>query len=92
MKLQFSLEAFIWILALLGLAVLGPWLDGKVSFCIPSALGLDFCWGCGLGRSISRAFHGDLAGSWSAHPAGLVAIPVLVYRIVTLIYNRKDPS
>jgi hypothetical protein len=97
MKLRLPFEAWMWIAALLGLAILGPWLDGRASFCIPSALGsalgFDFCWGCGLGRSITKAFHGDLLGSWNDHPLGMFAILTLLVRIITLIHpSLKDPS
>ena len=85
---RIPLEAWIWSLALIGLATLGPSLEGHVSFCIPSWLGLDFCWGCGLGRSIGHAFHGDLAASWQAHPLGLVTIGVLIGRVIQLV-NRS---
>jgi len=85
-------EAWIWSLALVGLAVLGPSLEGHLTFCIPSWLGLDFCWGCGLGRSIGHAFHGDLAASWQAHPLGLVTIGVLIGRVIQLVNQSRTTS
>jgi hypothetical protein len=62
-----------------------PATDGHFSFCIFKLLGIDFCPGCGIGHSISYIFHGDIAASFSAHPLGMFAIVVIIYRIFTLI-------
>ncbi|HEX7401623.1 MAG TPA: DUF2752 domain-containing protein [candidate division Zixibacteria bacterium] len=35
--------------------------------------------------SISYLLHGDLVDSWNAHPLGLFALPVLFWRIFSLI-------
>jgi hypothetical protein len=89
---RIPLEALIWAAALVGLALLGPTLDGQVSFCIPSALGLDFCWGCGLGSSVSHALRGQVAASWQAHPLGLLTVAVLIGRILSLVnHSRSNP-
>lgn len=85
-------EAVIWTLGLVGLAVLGPTLEGHLTFCIPSWLGMDFCWGCGLGRSIGHAARGEFATSWEAHPLGMVTIGVLAGRIISLVYRSQTTS
>ena len=87
---RIPLEAWIWTAALLGLAFVGPSLEGHLTFCIPSWLGLDFCWGCGLGRSIGHALHGNALASWEAHPLGFITIGVLVGRIITLIKRSTN--
>lgn len=87
---RLPLEALIWTASLVGLAVLGPSLEGHLTFCIPTLLGFDGCWGCGVGRSISHALHGDLAGSWASHPLGIFALTVIAARIITLVY--KPPT
>lgn len=84
------LEAYIWILALIGLGIFGPSMEGHVTFCIPTLLGFDGCWGCGIGRSIGHALHGDFVRSWNAHPLGMPAIVILLIRIVTLL--RSTPT
>jgi hypothetical protein len=40
--------------------------------------------GCGLGRSISFIYHGDLMHSLEAHPLGLLALIVIGVRIIQL--------
>lgn len=82
-------EAWIWALALVGLAIVGPSLEGHLSFCVPSMLGFDFCLGCGLGRSISQAMHGNVQASWAAHPLGIITLGVLIGRIITLVYHSR---
>jgi hypothetical protein len=83
-------EAAIWTAGLLGLALMGPSLEGHFTICIPSLLGFDGCWGCGLGRSVSHALHGDLAGSWTSHPLGIFALTVIVIRIASLVLRTTN--
>lgn len=77
-------ELTVWITALISLAVMQP-SDDHFSFCIFHFFGIDFCPGCGLGHSISYLFHGDLSGSFSAHPLGIFAVIILLFRISRLI-------
>ena len=91
-RLRLPLEALIWTASLVGLAVLGPSLEGHLTFCIPTLLGFDGCWGCGVGRSISHALHGDLAGSWASHPLGIFALTVIATRIITLVYKPQTTN
>ena len=81
-------EAMIWLLAIIGLAIYEPTNGEHVSFCLLNNLGLTFCPGCGIGRSISHALHGDIQASFAMHPMGLFALPVLVFRILSLIINH----
>jgi hypothetical protein len=80
-------EAYIWIVALLTLFVLEP-SSAHYTICPFHHLGFTFCPGCGLGRSISYAFAGDLYRSFESHPLGLFALIVLVLRIIKLIKNN----
>ncbi|MBS1562065.1 MAG: DUF2752 domain-containing protein [Bacteroidetes bacterium] len=82
--LHVPLEAWTWTAALVGLGIWGPALEGHATFCIPTLLGFEGCWGCGLGRSIGHALRGDLAGSLEAHWLGIPAIVLFISRIVTL--------
>ncbi|MCU0329754.1 MAG: DUF2752 domain-containing protein [Candidatus Kapabacteria bacterium] len=81
-----TIEAGIWTMALIVLAIAGPSLDGHLTLCIPTLLGFDGCWGCGLGRSIAYALRGNLAESWSYHVLGVPATLVLLNRIITLTF------
>ncbi|UCD18571.1 MAG: DUF2752 domain-containing protein [Candidatus Zixiibacteriota bacterium] len=86
------LEAVFWFLGLAYLAAIDPFSAGHFSFCPLDNLGLDFCPGCGLGRSISLIFQGDLSGSLAAHPLGIPALIILLSRIVTITYRTRAIS
>lgn len=83
------LEAGIWLIGLSILVVAGPWLEGRVTLCVPSLLGLDMCPGCGLGASIAALSRGDISASWAAHPLGAPAVLVLIARVVSLLKRRS---
>jgi hypothetical protein len=76
-------EAFTWIIGLIALAVYVPG-NGHFTLCPLSRFGFDFCPGCGLGRSISLFFHGEIVQSFATHPLGIFAVIVLSFRIYTL--------
>lgn len=86
---RIPLEAIVWTAGLAGLAILGPSLDGHITICVPSLLGFDGCWGCGLGRAIGYLFRGDFQASWNAHPLAIPAVVVLLYRITTLLLRSR---
>jgi len=83
---SFPLEAVIWIAGLISLALIEP-SDTHYSLCPINNLGFDFCPGCGLGRSISFLFNGDLQASVDAHWLGGFAVIVLSFRIINLTRN-----
>jgi hypothetical protein len=89
---RFPTEALIWIGALAGLALFGADLHGHVSFCIPTLLGFDGCMGCGLGHSIALALHGDLEGAFGAHPMGIPAVGILIFRSISMIRQSNNNS
>ncbi len=78
-----SIEAFVWIAALVFLAFQNPGLH-HYSLCPLDNLGLYFCPGCGLGRSISAFFQGKFMTSFEMHPLGFFAVIVLSLRIVAV--------
>jgi hypothetical protein len=84
-----NLELIVWMTGLIYLAIINPAGEKHLSFCVFRLLGVDFCPGCGLGRSISFLLHGDLSASWQAHPLGVFALVILVLRIVVLIKARR---
>jgi len=77
-------ELSAWITALVALALMNPELNTHYSLCFFKFIGIKFCPGCGLGHSISFLLHGDLASSLSAHPLGIFALPVILFRIYKL--------
>lgn len=87
LKLHF--EAFVWILALILLAFMSPD-NTQATLCIWHYAGFDACPGCGLGHSISSAFHGDFSVSFQQHPLGIAAIILLLARIVRIFVFNRD--
>ncbi|MBL6447265.1 DUF2752 domain-containing protein [Fulvivirga sp. 29W222] len=80
-------------MALIALACLPTDSPAHFSLCPLNNLGFDFCPGCGLGRSISHAFHGQFTASFDSHPLGLFAIIILSYRIISLsFYSIKTKN
>jgi Protein of unknown function (DUF2752) len=84
-----NLEALMWIFALVYLILINPYQIQHFSFCLFKLIGIDFCPGCGIGRSISLIYHGDFLASLRMHPLGLFALLVIIYRIITLLRKNK---
>lgn len=84
-----NLEAIMWSVALIYLMFINPYELNHFSFCLFNIIGIDFCPGCGIGRSISMIYHGDVLGSLKMHPLGIFALGVIFYRIVTLLQKNK---
>src|SRR5690606_27366729 len=82
---KFPLEAVIWISGLGAMALHDPIESNHFSLCPFNAVGFHFCPGCGLGRSVSFLFHGEISASFAAHPLGIFAVIVLSFRIVKLM-------
>lgn len=80
-----GIEAAIWIAALIFLALIEPAESIHFTLCPFSAMGIDFCPGCGLGRSVSYFLHGDFTTSLMVHPLGIFAIIILTIRVISLI-------
>lgn len=81
---RFPLEALIWITGLLVLAVADLDALQHVSVCPLKQAGITFCPGCGLGRSVSLLFQGNVSQSLQAHPLGIFAVIILSFRILNL--------
>jgi hypothetical protein len=88
-------ELGVWILALVLLATMNPAIESQ-SVCFFKFIGIPFCPGCGLGHSISFLFHGELRSSLSAHPLGIFALIVILFRIYKLsslhIFSNSKPT
>jgi len=86
-------ELILWITGLVLLASASPaghHAKEHFTFCPLSNMGISWCPGCGIGRSITHLFHGDLQASWQKHWFGVPALMILSYRIGTLtkrLYN-----
>jgi len=79
-----SIEAAVWITGILLLAFL-PFNNGNhFTICPLKNLGFNFCPGCGLGSSIHYLLHLNFLESFDAHPLGIIALPILIFRIITL--------
>lgn len=86
------LEAWMWIGALLYLVFVNPYKTQSFTFCPFHNMGIEHCPGCGLGRSISFIYHGDIIHSFGAHPLGIFALIVIIYRIIDLIRNKYQTT
>jgi hypothetical protein len=80
-------ELVIWLAALIFLALSNP-TEHHSTLCPLSNLGFKYCPGCGLGRSVSYLFRGDLNASFHMHPLGIFAVGVISYRIVQIINHQ----
>lgn len=76
-------EAFCWLTGLLTLACMDTSVP-HLTLCPLQNAGFGFCPGCGLGRSVSLLFHGEMSASVHAHPLGIFAVIVLSLRIINL--------
>ncbi len=85
----FPLEGYIWISALLILFLINT--DSvHFSLCPFYNLGIDFCPGCGLGRSIHHFMNLDFVGSFNIHPLGGLAFLILLFRIYSMGKNSMQ--
>ena len=84
---MFDLEAFMWIIALSYLLFINPYAHQHFTLCPFKNLGISFCPGCGLGRSIAFLYHGDISQSFSTHPLGIAALILILHRIASLLYR-----
>src|ERR1035437_5238925 len=82
-----ELEALLWTAGKVYLVTINPYQVQKFTLCPFHNLGIGFRPGCGLGRSISFLFHGDLIHSLISHPLGIIAFILITLRIVKLTYR-----
>jgi hypothetical protein len=86
-------ELIFWVLALGLLAIATPEQYGHAhhfTLCPLANLGMEWCPGCGLGRSLVQLLHGNIVESWKYHWFGIPALIIIVFRIAELIkWNIK---
>ena len=80
---SFPIELAFWLVALVLLAIANP-TEHHFTLCPLANLGFDWCPGCGLGRSITALFHGDINASFAQHWFGIPALLLIAYRIYQL--------
>jgi hypothetical protein len=89
-------EALVWLGGLALVAVLDPAAPGWFSVCpfhhFGEWLGVPFCPGCGLGRSIGWLARGEFERSLAAHPLGIPAVGMLGARSVVLLRARRNTA
>ncbi|KAF0153136.1 MAG: hypothetical protein FD143_576 [Ignavibacteria bacterium] len=87
-------EAFLWSAGLLYLFFINPYETSHSTLCLYKNLGIEFCPGCGLGRSISFLFNVDFLRSIKTHPLGIIAFVLIITRIIHLVrkkyFNKKQ--
>jgi len=76
-------ELFFWIMALILLAISTPGAN-HFTLCPLANLGITWCPGCGLGRAITYAFHGDIKQAQALHWFVFPALAILLFRIAQL--------
>jgi hypothetical protein len=93
---KINFEALLWSFALLYLLFINPYEVQEFTFCPFHNMGIEYCPGCGLGRSISFLYHGDLTDSFQTHPLGIAAFVLILLRIIKLakqtINNFQQPK
>ncbi|HVO75064.1 MAG TPA: DUF2752 domain-containing protein [Ignavibacteriaceae bacterium] len=80
-----NIEAAAWICGLIFLIILPAGSESHFTLCPFKNLGISFCPGCGLGRSIHYLFILDFKSSFAAHPLGPFALIIITGRIISLI-------
>ena len=87
------LELVFWIVGVLALATASPVENGHghhFTLCPIANMGFDWCPGCGIGRSITQLFHGNVKESIAQHWFGIPALSIILWRIVVLIRLKID--
>ncbi|MCX6169192.1 MAG: DUF2752 domain-containing protein [Ignavibacteriales bacterium] len=88
-------EGILWMAGLIYLVFINPYQVQYFTLCPFHNLGISFCPGCGLGRSISFFYHADLFHSIKTHPLGIIAFLIINARIIKLfirMYNNYHKS
>jgi len=81
------LELILWVAALILLGTSQPAVSHErkhFTFCPLANMGLSWCPGCGLGRSVTHLLHGNIMESIRFHWLGIPAVLIIGYRIIVL--------
>ncbi|MBL0136687.1 MAG: DUF2752 domain-containing protein [Chitinophagaceae bacterium] len=83
-------ELIGWCIALLCPFFIDPAIQDHFSFCLFHQLGITWCPGCGLGRSMAYLYQGELQLSWQTHWLAIPTLLILIARIVQLLFYSKN--
>lgn len=83
-----KLEAWIWLVVLLSMVLTQPSSGNHFILCPLAHMGIQKCPGCGVGRSMILALHGNVPESLCLHPLGLLALVVISLRIYELLFSN----
>lgn len=78
-------EAIFWLVGLIYLMFINPYQNQQFTLCPFHNIGITFCPGCGLGRSISFFYHGDFLHSLKTHQLGIIAFVLIAVRVIKLL-------
>lgn len=84
---RIPLELILWVTAILLLGAADPadhFPTNHFTLCPLANLGLSWCPGCGLGRSLIQLLHGNVTRSIQYHWIGIPALLIIGYRIFIL--------
>lgn len=84
------IEGLIWCVALVAPAIIDAGGEAHYTFCLFSNLGITWCPGCGLGESISWLYRGEIERSFLAHPLGVPAVLVILWRIISIFFIKPS--
>lgn len=88
---KLPIELIFWCGALISLWLFDPY-GSHYSLCPLDNLGVKWCPGCGLGRSIGLLMKGNFIASWEMHPLAGFALVVIIFRIFEIIKHLKTTN
>ena len=59
------------------------------SLCVFKWVGFSGCPGCGIGHALHEAMHFNLNTSFKAHPLGIFALLIILFRIYKLSFSKN---
>ena len=79
-----NFELLFWVTALVLLFTMVP-SSSHFTLCPLANLGFSFCPGCGIGHAVHHAMWLRFTASFAAHPLGIFALIIILFRIIKLI-------
>ena len=79
------LEAGVWLVGLVLVALPDPSLPSAIDLCVFKAIGLPGCPGCGLGHAMGYLFRGEWMLALESHWLSPFVLAVLVTRMAGLV-------
>ncbi|AWW28912.1 hypothetical protein DN752_01500 [Echinicola strongylocentroti] len=87
--MKLPLELVFWPAALMAIMFIDPSHEHHFTLCPLGLAGIEWCPGCGLGRSMKLLAMGDISASFQMHPLGGFAWAVILYRMFEIIKQLK---